>query len=90
MGALCDHGLIAPWAIVKLKLIISFGSISSFVPRPVQFGQAPWGELNEKFLGSNSGKLIPQVGQANNWEKVFSIETPVFLFVSIGAMVTKH
>src|SRR3979411_1583229 len=41
------------------------GSTSSFVPRPVQVGQAPWGVLNEKLRGSSAGNDVPSYGQAN-------------------------
>ena len=39
------------------------GSISSFVPRPVQPGQAPCGELNENVRGSSSSMVKPSYGQ---------------------------
>ena len=42
----------------------SMGSISDLVPSPVQSGQAPWGELKLKVLGSISSMLVPQTGQA--------------------------
>ena len=38
----------------------SSGSTSNLVPSPVQTGQAPYGELKEKSLGTSSVKLIPQ------------------------------
>ena len=37
------------------------------MPRPVQSGQAPHGELNEKLRGSSSGTLVPQFGHAAPW-----------------------
>ena len=40
------------------------GSISSWAPRPVQRGQAPWGALKEKMRGSSSGSETPCSGQA--------------------------
>ena len=40
------------------------GSISSRLPSPVQTGQAPCGELNEKFLGAGSSNEPPCSGQA--------------------------
>ena len=36
--------------------------ISFTTPSPLQFGQAPFGELNEKLLGSGLGYEIPEVG----------------------------
>ena len=42
----------------------SSGSTSYLVPRPVQAGQAPYGELNEKLRGDGSSKLMPQCVQA--------------------------
>src|SRR3990167_7148280 len=36
---------------------------SSFVPRPLQVGQAPYGELNEKRRGSISWNANPSSGQ---------------------------
>ena len=39
------------------------GSISSRVPRPVQAGQAPCGELNENVRGSSSSTVNPSYGQ---------------------------
>ena len=38
------------------------GSISRRVPSPVQAGQAPWGELNEKLRGSSSSIVKSVVG----------------------------
>jgi len=38
------------------------GSITSCVPRPVQVGQAPWGELNENDRGSSSSIIVPSYG----------------------------
>ena len=35
------------------------GSITSCVPRPVQVGQAPCGELNENERGSSSSIVVP-------------------------------
>ena len=57
---------------VRLGLRIKAGSISSLVPNPEHSGQAPCGELKEKLRGSKAGKLMPQSGQANNLEYVFS------------------
>ena len=39
------------------------GSMTSCVPRPVQVGQAPCGELNEKLRGSSSSIVVPSYGQ---------------------------
>ena len=39
------------------------GSMTSWVPRPVQVGQAPWGELNENERGSSSSIVVPSNGQ---------------------------
>ncbi len=54
-------------------MTMSSGSNSSLVPRPVQSGQAPWGELKEKLRGSISPKLMPQKGQAKFSEKRSSL-----------------
>ena len=53
---LVAHGIIAP----SLKDNILFGTIRSgsnsvTEPNPSHFGHAPWGELNEKLAGVNSG-----------------------------------
>ena len=50
-------------------------SICSFTPRPLQSGQAPYGALKLKILGSNSGRENSQYGQANA-----SDNTSSFLF----------
>ena len=61
--------LIAPSLSVRLvSFIKSFGSISPVYPKPVHFGQAPCGLLNENSLGDNSSKETPQSGQAYNVE----------------------
>ena len=39
------------------------GSMTSWVPRPVQVGQAPCGELNENDRGSSSSIIVPSYGQ---------------------------
>ena len=44
--------------------MISSGSASSRVPRPVQIGHAPKGLLNENIRGLSSGILTPQSSQA--------------------------
>ncbi len=43
------------------------------VPRPLQLGHAPYGELNEKRRGSTSGNDVPSFGQINFDERVFSV-----------------
>ena len=48
----------------------SSGSTSKRVPSPLQAGQAPYGELNEKLRGASSSSEIPQCTQARCWEKV--------------------
>jgi hypothetical protein len=47
---------------------ISSGSISRWVPSPVQRGQAPCGELNEKMRGASSGSEMPSSGHAKRSE----------------------
>src|SRR5205807_10180841 len=42
------------------------------LPRPVQRGHAPWGELKEKMRGWSSGSETPWSGQANFSLKVSS------------------
>ena len=54
----------APSFIVLSHLISLFISISFVYPRPVHFGQAPYGLLNENERGANSSIDIPQSGHA--------------------------
>src|SRR4051794_12065345 len=59
-----DHGETAPFmTLFDLSGTTRSGSISSRVPRPVQVGQAPCGELNEKLRGSSSSIVKPSYGQ---------------------------
>ena len=44
------------------------GSTFNIFPSPVQVGQAPWGELKEKLLGSISGREMLSAGQAKRSE----------------------
>src|SRR2546427_8051320 len=54
------QGAMAPSSMERSSFgTISSGSTSSRVPSPSQVGQAPYGELNEKFLGASSSKEIP-------------------------------
>ena len=46
--------------------IIKSLSICSFTPNPLQSGQAPYGALKLKSLGSSSGSENSQYGQAND------------------------
>ncbi len=58
------HGTSAPLArLFDRSGMTSAGSISSFVPSPVQAGHAPCGELNEKLRGSSSSTVKPSYGQ---------------------------
>ena len=50
----------------------SSGSTSNRVPRPRHTGQAPYGELKEKFRGAGSSKLMPQWVHARCCEKVMA------------------
>src|SRR5581483_10078382 len=60
------HGAIAPSPIESVGSgTTRSGSISICEPKPVQRGQAPCGELNEKIRGSSSARLGPWIGQAN-------------------------
>ena len=43
---------------------IRAGSTFSWLPRPVQVGQAPKGLLKENSLGASSSMLMPQSSQA--------------------------
>src|SRR6267154_6608803 len=54
------------------SLMILEGSKSYFEPRPLQAGQAPYGELKLKERGSSCGTEMPQSGQASFSEKVCS------------------
>src|SRR5580693_116127 len=49
------------------------GSKSYFDPRPLQAGQAPYGELKLNERGSNWGTEMPQSGQASFSEKTWSV-----------------
>src|SRR3989344_439453 len=66
-------GMIAPSARVRLGAMILSGSIFCKWPKPLQVGQAPWGELKEKILGSISGRLKLQWWQAKCSEKRWSV-----------------
>ena len=58
------HGTRAPPATLLARSgITRSGSMTSWVPIPVQVGQAPWGELNEKLRGSSSSIVVPSYGQ---------------------------
>src|SRR3989344_1463191 len=57
-------GRMPPSVMLKFRFRTRLGSIFKILPKPLQAGQAPWGELNEKRRGSISGKEIRQTGQA--------------------------
>ena len=58
------QGTSAPALMLRdLSGMIRSGSMTSCVPRPVQVGQAPCGELNEKLRGSSSSIVVPSYGQ---------------------------
>src|SRR3989344_7728744 len=59
------QGKIAPSRIERLGFMISSSSTFLKYPSPAHFGQAPWGELKEKVLGSISAKEILSTGQVN-------------------------
>ena len=40
------------------------GSMTSWLPRPVQVAHAPWGELNENERGSRSSIMVPSYGRS--------------------------
>ena len=52
------------------------------VPRPLQFGQAPYGLLNEKRRGSTSGNDIPSSGQINLADRVSLVPSACPIFTS--------
>src|SRR5215470_16832183 len=57
----------------RVQSVTTFaGSKSYFEPRPLQAGQAPYGELKLNERGSSCGTLMPQSGQASFSEKVNS------------------
>ena len=61
------HGTSAPALMLRpLSGITRSGSITSWVPRPVQVGQAPWGELKENERGSRSSiaDAVVRAGEA--------------------------
>ncbi len=58
------HGASAPALMLRVRSgITRSGSMTSCVPSPVQVGQAPCGELNEKLRGSSSSIVVPSYGQ---------------------------
>jgi hypothetical protein len=66
-----NHGAMAPWANDRPRFgMIRSGSNSRVVPRPLQTGQAPCGELKEKLRGSISvSPTTPCTGHENFSEK---------------------
>src|SRR3954447_435217 len=67
------HGAIAPSASdLDSSGTMSSGSTSSLVPSPVQFGQAPHGELNENERGSSSSNDRSSYRQARCSEYIRS------------------
>src|SRR5579872_681646 len=54
------------------SVITRAGSKSYFEPRPLQAGQAPYGELKLNDRGSSCGTEMPQSGQASFSEKTWS------------------
>ena len=74
------HGAMAPsFSDMSGSGMTSSGSISNVVPSPSHVGQAPYGELKEKFLGAGSSKLRPSTGHTRCWLNVmvsFSDESP--------------
>src|ERR1051326_7301790 len=67
------QGRMAPSARVSLLFgITKSGSTVSLVPRPLQSGQAPCGELNEKSRGSSSLSDMWPSGHANFWDNTTS------------------
>src|SRR6266516_2595035 len=72
-----DHGAMAPSSIDRSSSgMTSSGSISRRVPRPSHVGQAPYGELNEKFRGASSSKESPSYVQASFWLKLTMSSVP--------------
>jgi hypothetical protein len=69
-----EYGIIPPSVMVSSGAKISVGSTSSIIPSPLQSGQAPWGELKEKVLGSISGSWMLSLGQENFSEKRWSVK----------------
>src|SRR6516225_1227197 len=68
-----DPGPSSPSNKGRVQSVTTFaGSKSYFEPRPLQAGQAPYGELKLKERGSSCGTLIPQSGQASFSENVNS------------------
>ena len=65
------QGAIAPLFIVNsLFGITKLGSTERSVPMPSHSGQAPYGLLNEKSLGSISSIVKPEKGHANYEENI--------------------
>ena len=57
------QGTRAPvWMLFERSGMTRSGSMTSCVPSPVQLGQAPCGELNEKLRGSSSSIMKPSYG----------------------------
>jgi hypothetical protein len=63
------HGAIARATGASLSGMTRSVSIFCSTPRPPHAGQAPNGLLNENSLGSISGIVKPETGQANFSEK---------------------
>ena len=77
-------GTIPPsFMLTLLSGIIFSRSISFTTPRPLQWGQAPSGELNEKIFGAASLYAMPVVGHISLLEKYFA--SPV----SLSSIITR-
>src|SRR6476661_10546942 len=63
----------------------SWGSTSKRVPSPSHVGQAPYGELNEKFRGASSSNDSPQYVHASDCEKLMSSSVPSCWTTAIDA-----
>ncbi len=54
------HGAMAPSGIDLVRSGMTRSTANSRrIPRPVQSGQAPWGELKENERGSSSSMVVP-------------------------------
>ncbi len=71
------HGETAPSSIERSGSgTASSASASRWVPSPSHTGHAPYGELNEKFLGASSSNESPQNVHASDCEKLMISSVP--------------
>jgi hypothetical protein len=96
MAAIVPQASAAQNYIERFLLKIKFLSTAKIVPIPLQFSQAPSGELKENILGSSSDKDILSIGQENFSENkkfffsVFKIIRPLERFNDCSILLYKR